>query len=70
MTHNFHHHPSATFAVLLILFLAYNLFYAYVKRNMKTYRLYDLTQKEIIEEFIYSYLNQKLKLPFSSFSGP
>jgi hypothetical protein len=70
MTHNFHHHPNATFAVLLILFLAYNLFYAYVKRNMKTYRLYHLTQKEVIEEFIYSYLNQKLKLPFRSFSEP
>ena len=70
MTHNFHHHPIATFAVLLILFLAYNLFYAYVKRTMKTYRLYDLTQKEVIEEFIFSYHHQKLKLPFRSFSGP
>ncbi len=70
MTHNFHHHPNATFALLLILFLAYNLFYAYVKRTMKTYRLYDLTQKEVIEEFIFSYHHQRLKLPFRSFSGP
>lgn len=29
LTHNFHHHPNATFAILLILFLAYNLFYAF-----------------------------------------
>lgn len=70
MTHNFHHHPNATFAILLILFLAYNLFYAYVKRTMKTHRLYDLTIKEVIEEFIFSYHHQKLKLPFRSFSGP
>jgi len=70
MTHNFHHHPNATFALLLLLFLAYNLFYAYVKRQMKVYRLYRLTIKEVIEQFIFSYINQKYRLPFSSFSGP
>ncbi len=43
MEHNFHHHPNATFALLLILFMAYNLFYAYVFRHMKSYRLYKLT---------------------------
>ncbi len=52
MTHNFHHHPNATFAVLLIMFMVYNLFYAYVKRQMTTYRLYNLTQKEVIQEFL------------------
>lgn len=64
MTHNFHHHPIATFALLLIMFMAYNLFYAYVKRAMKTYRLYNLTQKEVQEEFIFSYISKKLKFKF------
>ena len=39
MEHNFHHHPNATYALLLILFMVYNLFYAYVFRHMKSYRL-------------------------------
>ena len=68
--HNFHHHPNAIFAVLLILFLAYNLFYAYLLRQMKTYYLYDLTQKEVIEEFLYSYIHQKRRVPFRLFSAP
>ncbi len=29
MEHNFHHHPNATYAVLLIMFMVYNLFCAY-----------------------------------------
>jgi hypothetical protein len=70
MEHNFHHHPNATVAVLLILFLAYNLFYAYLLRQMKTYRIYNLTQKEVVEEFLYSYIQQKRRVPFRLFSGP
>jgi len=70
MEHNFHHHPNATFAILLILFLAYNLFYAYLLRQMKTYKIYNLTQKEVIAEFLYSYINQKRRVPFRLFSGP
>ena len=59
MTHNYHHHPNATFAALLILFLAYNLFYAYVFLSMKTYRLYSLTIKEVVLEFNMSFWNQR-----------
>lgn len=70
MEHNFHHHPNATVAVLLILFLAYNLFYAYLLRQMKTYLLYNLTQKEVIEAFLYSYIQQKRRVPFRLYSGP
>jgi hypothetical protein len=70
MQHNFHHHHNATFAILLILFMAYNLFYAYLLRQMKTYFLYNLTQKEVIEEFLYSYIHQKRRVPFRQFSGP
>ncbi len=70
MEHKFHHHPNATFAVLLMLFLAYNLFYAYLLRQMKTYLIYNLTQKEVMEEFLYSYIEQKRKVPFRLFSGP
>ena len=47
MTHNFHHHPNATFALLLIMFMADNLFYAYVFRHMKSYRLYHPTIKPL-----------------------
>jgi len=70
MTHNFHHHPNATLALFLILFLVYNLFYAYLFLQMKTYRLYDLTIAQVIEEFIISYVIMKNRLPFRSFSGP
>ena len=59
MTHNYHHHPNATFAALLILFLAYNLFYAYVFLQMKTYRLYSLTIPEVVLEFNISFWNQR-----------
>jgi hypothetical protein len=59
MTHNYHHHPNATFAALLILFLAYNLFYAYVFLNMKAYRLYSLTIQEVVLEFLISFFNQR-----------
>jgi len=56
MEHNFHHHPNATFALLLIMFMAYNLFYAYVFRHMKSSRLYPLTMKMIVGEMYASYL--------------
>jgi len=56
MEHNFHHHPDATYALLLILFMAYNLFYAYVLRHMKSYRLYELTMNQIAKEIYASYL--------------
>jgi len=58
-SHNYHHHPNATFAALLILFLAYNLFYAYVYLQMKTYRLYSLTIQEVVLEFLISFWNQR-----------
>jgi len=58
-SHNYHHHPDATFAALLILFLAYNLFYAYVFLNMKTYRLYSLIIQEVVLEFNMSFFNQR-----------
>ena len=59
LTHNYHHHPIATYAALLIQFLVYNLFYAYVFLQMKTYRFYDLTIKEVICEFRFSFWSQK-----------
>ena len=63
LTHNYHHHPIATFAVLLIQFLVYNLFYAYVFLQMKTYRFYDLTIQEVICEFCISFWQQRQWLP-------
>ncbi len=59
MTHNYHHHPVATFATLLILFLAYNLFYAYVLLSMKTYKLYSLIIPEVVLEFNMSFSDQR-----------
>ena len=67
MTHNYHHHPVATFAALLILFLAYNLFYAYVFLQMKTYRLYSLTIDEVVMEFYFSFWRQRSFLPLDAF---
>jgi len=67
MSHNYHHHPIATFAALLILFLAYNLFYAYVYLRMKKYRLYSLTIKEVVLEFLISFWNQKRRLNLDDF---
>jgi len=62
MTHNFHHHPNATPALLLILFIAYNLFYAYVFRHMKSYRLYHPTIKRIVEDFLSSFLHWRWRM--------
>jgi len=67
MEHNFHHHPNATYALLLILFMAYNLFYAYVFRHMKSYRLYQPTMKRIKEDFMASYLHWKWPMSWIHF---
>ena len=67
MEHNFHHHPNATFALLLILFIAYNLFYAYVFRHMKSYRLYQPTMKTIVKEMHASYFFWKWRMSWKWF---
>ena len=69
LTHNYHHHPNAIYAMLLILMMAYNLFYAYVFRHMKSYRLYPLTMKQIWEEFISSFLHWKYRMSWVTFDG-
>ncbi len=69
LTHNFHHHPNATYAMLLILMMAYNLFYSYVFRHMKTYRLYEPTIKQIVEDFISSFLHWKYHMSWVTFDG-
>jgi hypothetical protein len=69
MTHNFHHHPNATLALLLIMFMAYNLFYAYVFRHMKSYRLYHPTMKRISDDFRASFLHWKWKMSWVHFDG-
>ncbi len=70
MEHNFHHHPNATYALLLILFMAHNLFYAYVFRHLKSYRLYQPTMKRISEEFMASFLYWKWRMSWTNFEGP
>lgn len=69
VTHNFHHHPNATYALLLIVFMAYNLFYAYVFRHMKSYRLYHPTIKRIAQDFLYSFLHWKWRMSWVHFDG-
>jgi len=69
MEHNFHHHPNATYALLLILFMAYNLFYAYVFRHLKSYRLYHPTMKRIKEDFMASFLHWKWRMSWVHFDG-
>ena len=69
MEHNFHHHPNATYALLLILFMAHNLFYAYVFRHMKSYRLYQPTMKRIKEDFMASFLHWKWRMSWVHFDG-
>ena len=70
MEHNFHHHPNATYALLLILFMAHNLFYSYVFRHMKSYRLYQPTMKRIKEDFMASFLYWKWRMSWTHFDGP
>jgi hypothetical protein len=69
MEHSFHHHPNATYALLLILFIAHNLFYAYVFRHMKSYRLYQPTMKRIKEDFMSSFLHWKWPMSWTNFDG-
>jgi hypothetical protein len=69
MEHNFHHHPDATYALLLILFMVYNLFYAYVFRHMKSYRLYHPTMKRIVEDFQASFFHWKWRMSWVHFDG-
>jgi hypothetical protein len=69
MEHNFHHHPNATYALLLILFMVYNLFYAYVFRHMKSYRLYHPTMKRIVEDFQSSFFHWKWRMSWVHFDG-
>jgi Transposase DDE domain len=69
LTHNYHHHPNAIYAMLLILFIAYNLFYSYIYRHVKAYRLYGLTMKQIIEEMICSFISQKWRMSWVTFDG-
>jgi len=69
LTHNYHHHPNAIEVMFLILFMAYNLFYSYVYRHVKSYRLYVLTIKQIVEEMISSYIIQKWRMSFITFDG-
>jgi hypothetical protein len=70
MEHNFHHHPNATYALLLIMSMAYNLFYSYVFRHLKSYRLYHPTMKRISEEFMASFLYWKWRMSWTNFDGP
>jgi len=69
MTHNFHHHPNATFALLLILFMVYNLFYAYVFRHLKSYRFHHPTMKRISDDFLFSFLHWKWRMSWIHFDG-
>jgi hypothetical protein len=69
MEHNFHHEPNATLGILLIMFMAYNLFYAYVFRHMKSYRLYELTMETISREMYASYLFWKWRMSWVHFDG-
>ena len=63
LTHNYHHHPNAIlkfgeamFSILFIAYIiAYNLFYSYVYRHIKAYRLYELTIKYIRRWYVVSY---------------
>ena len=65
LEHNYHHHPTATWAIVLTLLIIYNLYYAYLYRHMKSYRIYKLTQKQVIREFCYSYLSMAYPLPWA-----
>jgi len=67
MEHNFHHHPNATYALLLIMFMAHNLFYAYVFRHLKSYRLYRPTMKRIAEDLMASFLHWKWPMSWIHF---
>jgi hypothetical protein len=65
LEHNFHHHAVATWVIVLTMLIAYNLFYAYVYRNLKTYRLYGLSLQQIVDELKYSFFSLRYKLSWS-----
>ncbi|MFC1716526.1 hypothetical protein ACFL6S_22860, partial [Candidatus Poribacteria bacterium] len=65
----FHHHPNAAYALLLILFMAHNLFYSYVFRHLKSYGLYQPTMKRIREDFMSSFLHWKWRMSWVNFDG-
>lgn len=67
--HNFFHHPIATKAIVLTFLIVYNLFYAFVLRHLKTYRLYDLSFKQIIDELMFSFYSRKYRFSFAFSSG-
>ncbi len=69
LTHNYHHHPNAIEAMFLIMFMAYNLFYSYIYRHVKAYRLYGVKIKQIIEEMMSSFMTQKWRMSFLAFDG-
>lgn len=69
LEHNFHHHPVATWVIVLVMIIAYNLFYAYVYRNLKTYRLYHLTIQHVVDELKSSYFSLRYWLPWSLWAG-
>jgi hypothetical protein len=65
LEHNFHHQEVATWVIVLAMLIAYNLFYAYVYRNLKTYRLYGLTIQQILDELKFSFFSLRYRLSWS-----
>ena len=61
--------PFVIFVDGLGKYTAYNLFYAYVFRHMKSYRLYQLTMKMIAEEMYASYLFWKWRMSWVWFDN-
>ena len=49
LKHNFHHHPRAIQVIQWIMVLAFNLFWAFVKLNLKLYRIHNYTQQKVID---------------------
>ena len=68
LEHNFFHHPIATKAIVLTLLIVCNLFFAYVLRHLKTYRLYDLSFVQVIDELKFSFYSRKYRYGISYFS--
>ena len=64
--HNFFHHPIATKAIVLIFLIVYNLFYVFLLRHLKAYRIYGLTWMEVIRELSYSFYARKYHFSFNS----
>jgi len=49
LRHNFHHHPRAIEVIQWIMVMAFNLFWAFVKLNLKLYRIYGYTQQKVVD---------------------